>query len=48
MSLALFNITETNSQLDNWINIVGMIIVPLAILFIGNIVLETEKQRNIY
>lgn len=46
MSLALFNITETNNQLDNWINIIGMIIVPLAIFFVGNIVLESEKQRK--
>ena len=46
MSLTLFNITETNNQLDNWINIIGMIIVPLAIFFVGNIVLESEKQRK--
>lgn len=48
MNISLFNITEFgNNQFDSWINIIGMIVVPFAIFFIGNIVLEAEKERKL-
>lgn len=44
MNISLFNIAESGSS--QWVNIVGMIIVPIAIFIVGNIIFEAEKQRK--
>lgn len=44
MNLALLNMAESESS--QWVNIVGMIVVPILIFIIGNIVLEAEKLRK--
>lgn len=47
MNFSLLNFAGSgSSQIDSWINIIGMIIVPLVIFFVGNIFIEAEKQRK--
>ncbi len=44
MNLTLLNMAESESS--QWVNIVGMIVVPILIFIIGNIALEAEKLRK--